>query len=293
MNIPSIPDKSYKLFIFIGLGLLIYSWNFNYQESKNYEDKRVAFNLELKKAEIKLNQVKKESSTISESIKNEKTLIGIYQKKLDSLGLKVNEYNNSTNPTSIKNYETEIKKDILEMEKFFDNQLTKKHTLEASEKLDSLNLKITKLDELKNLSTLKKYELENIELWLDEINKFTFILAIIGAITFLFGVFGWFKTESYEEEIQKRTNLHLPTYSDECQSCGVKFNSMNKFGTEKNGSNNYHFCSNCYELGEFSDPKITLLEIKEKVHEKLSQKHKSEKFIEKYLKKMDGLERWK
>lgn len=298
MNIPIIPDKSHKLFIFIGLGLLIYSWNFNYQESKSYEEKRVAYNLELKKGEIQLGLIKKELSEIEKSFEKLSNKFSaqdsLYMQRLNLIQSKIDKAKDLNDLPLLKKYELQIAKEVSEMSKLVNNMESYEiEYFQIEQKRDSIDFKTKQLYDLADKASLKKYELENVEDWLDEVNKFTYLLAILGFITFLFGIIGWFKSESFEEEIKKRENLHLPTFSNECQSCGVKFNSINKFGTEKNENNNYHFCINCYELGEFTNPEITLDEMKENVHKKLFEKCENEKFIKKYLNKIAELERWK
>lgn len=247
--LPSVPDKLNKLFIFIGLGLLVYSWHVYMQETKSYEDKIMAYNLEVKKVQLQLKSLDEGHTMLLKELEIVKSIPTI-----DSL------YKKSAN---------------------------------INRKMDSVNQNLIKTKDLKNQLTLKRYEVDFAESQFEAITDTIIPLALLGFITLFGGIIGWSRSEDYETEIKKRSHIHLPSFSNECQSCGIEFNSIHKRGTEKNETKNYHFCLNCYELGEFKNPNLSIVEIKEKMHEYLSNKNKSEKYINRYLRKIEKLDRWK
>ena len=77
-----------------------------------------------------------------------------------------------------------------------------------------------------------------------------------------------------------------------CQSCGQPL--KNGRGTEKNGSKSNAYCSLCFENGEFSQPDITLDEMKDIYVDAMAKMH-FPKFIGRALanNQLPKLDRWK
>ena len=46
-----------------------------------------------------------------------------------------------------------------------------------------------------------------------------------------------------------------------CQSCAVSLKKLEQKGTKADGTRSDEYCSDCYEAGEFVDPKITMKEM--------------------------------
>lgn len=270
MNIPILPDKNFKLQIYIGIGLIIYGWIHRFNEVEKYQQKKIEFNVEIKRLvnqskylDIELQEINEKSDRLSKRYAKENPLVVsdsgyIFTRTLsgdknamtisDSIARLLEIYN-------IKNKELEIKNDELE---------------------------------------IKKYELNSLGDYVDEIDSFSMYLCGIGLLLFISGIGGWFRYEDSEEKIVNRKNLHLPTYSIRCQSCGRRFNSMVQYGTQKNEiDKNYHFCSDCYENGTFKNKSLTLDEIKNSTKKALRNKGKGRLYIRRYMVLLKNLDRWK
>lgn len=50
-------------------------------------------------------------------------------------------------------------------------------------------------------------------------------------------------------------------YKDICQSCGMPMGKVSEYGTNENGSQNYKYCTHCYQKGAFTQPNITMAEM--------------------------------
>ena len=54
-----------------------------------------------------------------------------------------------------------------------------------------------------------------------------------------------------------------------CQSCGMPMKKDGDFGTEADGSRSGEYCANCYQGGKFTQPALTLEQMRELVHDVL------------------------
>ena len=77
-----------------------------------------------------------------------------------------------------------------------------------------------------------------------------------------------------------------------CQSCGMPMNKPEHMGTEKDGSKSSIYCSCCYQKGAFTDPGITLAQMKDHVREELVKIHIPEAAIEEAVGELRHLSRW-
>lgn len=79
-----------------------------------------------------------------------------------------------------------------------------------------------------------------------------------------------------------------------CESCGRALNRiLMNYGTERNGQISQCFCIDCYQNGKFVFPSITLDEMEKRVQKEMESKCYSKKQIERRLKKLHKLKRWK
>ncbi|PAE38861.1 zinc ribbon domain-containing protein [Bacillus sp. 7884-1] len=78
-----------------------------------------------------------------------------------------------------------------------------------------------------------------------------------------------------------------------CQSCGMPLAKDELGGgTEKDGSKSIKYCSHCYINGEFTQPDLTVDEMKERVKQKIVE-FGMPKFVAGFLtRNTDKLERW-
>lgn len=223
MSLPLIPDKSYKLYIYIGLGFIIFSCS---EYSK-------------------------------------------YRNRIDN------------NFNEIYNYQDEIEREMTYFE-----YINEKNKESNSILIDSFKKKIINLD-LKIKRNKKSIEDNNL--------KELIGLFIIGTILVLQGLYLWESREKDEFNIVKRQNVNLPIISGCCQSCGLNFNSMVKYGTEISPDMiNYNFCIDCFENGVFKYTSINRLKFK-KIKSLISSsknKYYIKNYMYWYLKALKKLERW-
>ena len=79
-----------------------------------------------------------------------------------------------------------------------------------------------------------------------------------------------------------------------CQSCGMPLSKDEGHGgTEADGSKSVDYCSKCYQNGQFTDPNITLDQMKEKVMGKMKEMHFPRFMAKWFTKDMANLKRWK
>lgn len=82
----------------------------------------------------------------------------------------------------------------------------------------------------------------------------------VAAILFIYGFYLWGKNENKKSSTAIKK---IAKYSLECQSCAKEFDSVTVYGTNKDGTDNYHFCAKCYQNGAFVNPELTKQEIKQ------------------------------
>jgi len=78
-----------------------------------------------------------------------------------------------------------------------------------------------------------------------------------------------------------------------CQSCAMPLKKDPKGATNKDGSKNTMYCSYCYENGEFLQPDITAIEMKDFVKNKLKEMGFPGFLAGFFSKKIPKLERWR
>ena len=74
------------------------------------------------------------------------------------------------------------------------------------------------------------------------------------------GVFIWLLDEIQEENRRLLVKVEDRLYRF-CQSCGMKFTSVRKYGTNKDKSNSNAFCEDCYKKGKFTNPELTVEQV--------------------------------
>lgn len=269
MNIPIIPDRLFKLLLYIGIGLVIYGFISFQNQYQEYEKKRVEFNVEIKKLE---NQSKYLDSELKDIYDNADIL---------------SQNSFIKNPLSITDSSYSFTRVIIgnKIEKSVSDSIAK---LLVQYDLKNKEIKI-KNDEL----LIKEYEIDELKQWLKVIEKDSLYMITTGFLLLFAGYIMWDKNEEIDIKLRKRQSLNMPTYSDNCQSCGKRFNSMVKYGNEKDGCKNYHFCDACYQDGNFTNPDLTLKEIKEQRKKELELKKYSKFRIRVILSDIKLLERWK
>jgi hypothetical protein len=75
-----------------------------------------------------------------------------------------------------------------------------------------------------------------------------------------------------------------------CQSCSMPIDSPELFGTEKDGTANSDYCKYCYANGAFTNPGLTLEEMKEHMMKRMEKL--PEDIIEIATSRLPFLKRW-
>lgn len=78
-----------------------------------------------------------------------------------------------------------------------------------------------------------------------------------------------------------------------CQSCGMPMSEdPGQGGTDATGAKTTEYCSKCYQQGQFTDPSLTLDQMKEKVKSKMKEMHIPGFMANWFMKDMASLKRW-
>lgn len=77
-----------------------------------------------------------------------------------------------------------------------------------------------------------------------------------------------------------------------CQSCTMPIDAEEHRGTEMDGSKSTTYCKYCYQNGAFTDPGMTLGQMKETVTTEMKKRDIPENIIQQSLNSLAGLKRW-
>ncbi|WP_413303100.1 zinc ribbon domain-containing protein [Bacillus sp. 1P10SD] len=84
----------------------------------------------------------------------------------------------------------------------------------------------------------------------------------------------------------------MTTYKN-CQSCGMPLAKDELGGgTEKDGNKSTKYCSHCYMNGEFTLPDITVVEMKERVKQKIVEFGMPKFIAGMFTRNIHKLQRW-
>ncbi len=78
-----------------------------------------------------------------------------------------------------------------------------------------------------------------------------------------------------------------------CQSCSLPLDSPELLGTEKDGSPSAAYCKYCYRKGEFTNPGITLDEMKERMSKMMDREKLPADIVEAAISRLPHLKRWR
>ena len=77
-----------------------------------------------------------------------------------------------------------------------------------------------------------------------------------------------------------------------CQSCTFPINNNEDRGTEKDGSKSELYCKYCYKDGAFTDPHMTLEQMKEIAKTEMGKQHLPDNIIQQSMEMLPTLKRW-
>ena len=148
---------------------------------------------------------------------------------------------------------------------------------------------------LKTLSVNTKNELiENKSNSLAELNDAAEFFLPFSMFLSAFGFVLWFtNTQRYQDSLLKGQYEQFKKH-ERCQSCGILFiNDPNHWDIMKDEQANRRYCSHCYRDGNFTEPSISLLDMKEKVKQRCKELGIPPLVTYIYLLRLKELERWR
>jgi hypothetical protein len=78
-----------------------------------------------------------------------------------------------------------------------------------------------------------------------------------------------------------------------CQSCSMPLDDPELWGTEMDGSGNHAYCKYCYQSGSFTDPGITLEEMRSRIIDRMEKEKVPADIMDAAVNRLPFLERWK
>lgn len=78
-----------------------------------------------------------------------------------------------------------------------------------------------------------------------------------------------------------------------CQSCSMPLSTPELLGTEKDGSPKKYYCKYCYQNGQFTNPNLTLEEMKIKVKDQMEKMKIDDETITIAVDSLPNLKRWR
>jgi hypothetical protein len=243
MNLPNLPtDNFYKFIALTGVFLFVISIFYPKYQQKILRDEIEIYNGEISK----LNLEKTKSTEKQNELK----------KRIALLDEKSN-----------CNFQSIVNDSIIVKNKVIDGP---KELVQLSDEIDKL------IDEYSQLN--REFDLKAIEISttrslinhkendLSELNKVTNVFAPVSILIALTGFLFWYeKTQKYQDKVLKEQAVQFLT-SDFCQSCGMRLsNQKNYHKISDDIKKQMNYCETCYENGEFTEPELTLKEMKEKV----------------------------
>lgn len=268
MNFSSLPDSVAKLLTLIGLAMIIWSTYSFLNARENYEKQRIDFNKLIHTLNNERDFLKRELKDINEDAET-------YSKKMALPNpLVISDSGYTFTITYRGNSNVVVLSDTI------------------SHLLEKYKSKRKEIDTKDADLSVQRYALDETGKSFNELQIFLGVSFVLGIFSFWGGFLLWDRSEVTKDSILSRQHIGLPTFSNNCQSCGRKFDSIIKRGTEADLSTNYHYCNECFSNGNFSDPSLTIgslmLKINANATPRLSKREKRK--TEKYLR---GLDRWK
>ncbi len=77
-----------------------------------------------------------------------------------------------------------------------------------------------------------------------------------------------------------------------CQSCSMPLDKPELLGTEKDGTENHEYCIYCYQKGSFTNPGMSLEDMKVLVKEQMEKFKIEDGLIKKAIETLPHLKRW-
>lgn len=83
-------------------------------------------------------------------------------------------------------------------------------------------------------------------------------------------------------------------FAKRCQSCGMPLaKDKHGGGSERDGTKSAEYCSYCYQQGQFTEPNITVTQMRDKVQTIMSKKGLPKLLAKLLARQTSKLKRWK
>jgi hypothetical protein len=271
MNLPNLPtDNLYKFIALTGVILLVITIFYPEYQRKNLRDEIEVYNGEVRKLTL-------EKTKSTEKQKEVKKRIAILDEK------------SNCNCQSIVNDSIIVRTQIIE---------GPKELIELSKEIDKLIEEYTQLNrdfDLKSLEISTKLALiNNKENDLFEINEVTGYFGPFSLLIAFIGFLLWYeKTQKFQDKVLKEQAAQYLNI-DFCQSCGMRLSNQKNFHKISDETKiHMNYCHTCYTDGEFTEPDLTLKEMKEKVTKRCKELGYNKIITYLLARRIDNLERWR
>lgn len=266
MILPSIPDNTYKFLLYVGLIIIGFSAYQSLELTNNYNKQAQSFNDNIDS--LKINEIFQK--------RGQEHLINVSKNLSKRYGVEnpITQNDSTTifNRTLKGNPEEIFVSDTLD--KLWSNYLGKGFEVELlSKKIDMSQA---------NLNSHDKYYYTMVFSYLG--------LLLLGGLLSMAGYAGMERHQKLQERLLALDINQKDIKFKFCQSCGKKFSSVRLNGKNENSVKNEAFCIDCYDLGKFKEPNLTISELKKIVLKEIEFKSKKEK--EAILKNLEKLDRW-
>lgn len=271
MNIPSLPtDNLYKFVALSGVAIFLFALYFTLSSAKSFDKQAIVLSGEIAK-------LQQDSTNLANDRRNLKSEIrGFYE----ASGLKA--------PLIVS-----------------DTLIVYSRLLSASPNLQKKSDEIERLVDEYN-GKWREYESQNIELqtkqslqkYNQDLTRAMFIscpiLIVFGALLAMVGFVNWYNKVQGYQDLLLETEVSLKGEDHRrCQSCAIRISDDPEGGgTEKDGRKSKYYCSACYRNGEFSEPNLTLKEMRKKVKGRLIELKVPFFTRQRYLNTLSSLNRW-
>lgn len=257
MPLTFIPNEFNKIFVYIGIGLIVYFFVEWQKESHAYDIALVNYTNDYVKLRISEKALSTELADIQKMIdfQSNKLKIPSPLKDIDSGSVYIH---------ALTDFKYSINDSIKKLLQEYD---TKRR--ELYEKSVEINIK--------NSQKEQQYDMYN-----TAGDSFGYFGAVAGIMFLTFGL-ALMYYESYSQN----------SFGGLCESCGKEFNAVIIAGKERDGQENPHFCNNCYSDGKFNEPDLTVDKIVIRVKEELRAIGTPNKKIARTIKVIKELDRWK
>jgi len=270
MNIPNLPtDNLYKFIALTGVLLLFISIFYPEYQRIRIREEITLYNGEIKKLNIESDKSKRKLKDIKEQVE-----------KLDTISkIKSNSIVNDSVITRTRVLQGP--KELVDLSLQIDKLVEEYLSIERDLSIQRVEVN-TKL----NLINDKEADLEDINELVNYLGGFSIVLSFLGFIL-------WYeKTQKYQDRVLKeQSNQYL--HDAICQSCGMKLSDEPDSFRLVEKELNIKYCKTCFKDGQFTEPELTLNQMKQKIENRCTELGYGKLKTSVYSSNIENLDRWK